>query len=56
MKDSIETELRIKAEQEGKIPQALREIDPTYHFCPEWDEMLICSKDKEFECCLCEIQ
>lgn len=31
----------------------LREINPTYHWCAEWDSMVICDKDKEFECCLC---
>lgn len=31
----------------------LREINPTYHWCYEWDGMVICDKDKEFEACLC---
>lgn len=32
---------------------ALKKINPTYHFCVEWDGALICDKDTEYEACLC---
>lgn len=33
----------------------LREIDPTYHWCPNWDYMVLCASDPEAEGCTCEI-
>lgn len=32
----------------------LRELNHTYHWCVEWDYMVICDKDKEYELCICE--
>jgi len=29
------------------------EIEKGWHFCPEWDFLLVGPKMKEFECCLC---
>jgi len=34
----------------------LRQLNPTYHWCPDWDYMAICDKDKEYDCCTCEKQ
>lgn len=31
----------------------LREINPTYHWCQEWDYLVICDKDREYESCSC---
>lgn len=27
--------------------------EPTLHFCPDWDDLVIDKNDPEFECCLC---
>lgn len=29
------------------------ELDEGWHFCYEWDQMLICKDWPEAECCLC---
>lgn len=34
----------------------LRQLNPIYHWCPDWDYMAICDKDKEYDCCTCEKQ
>jgi len=31
----------------------LRKINPTWHFCCEWDFLAICDNDIEWECCNC---
>jgi hypothetical protein len=33
--------------------QMLRQVNPTYHWCYEWDEMVICDKDPEYDSCIC---
>lgn len=32
----------------------LRRINKTYHWCPDWDYMVICDKSSEYDCCLCK--
>ena len=29
------------------------EVNPTYHWCPDWDYMVICDTDSEWEACGC---
>lgn len=31
----------------------LQQINSTYHWCIEWDGMVICDKHPEFDVCLC---
>ena len=31
----------------------LRKVNSTYHWCPDWDFMVICNEDREHECCNC---
>ncbi len=38
----------------GRVPDDIAEKNPTLHFCPEWDEMLIEEGTPEFESCNCE--
>ena len=38
----------------GRVPDDIAEKNPTLHFCPEWDEMLIEEDTPEFESCNCE--
>lgn len=33
----------------------LQELNPTYHWCYEWDSLAICDKDPEWEACNCTI-
>lgn len=40
-------------EKSKEAMKKLREINPTYHWCDEWDGMVIGDKDKEFDVCLC---
>ena len=44
---------RRKIERDGVVPLPLKKYEPSYHLCPEWDFMLICKYDPEFEACLC---
>jgi len=30
-----------------------QEVEQGYHFCPDWDYMVICPDDPEYEACLC---
>lgn len=32
-----------------------QEFDKSYHYCEEWDFMVICDKDREFDCCMCNL-
>lgn len=34
--------------------EKLRAINPTYHFCPDWDYMVFCDKDPEASGCNCK--
>ena len=45
--DAVETVERIRAFKQ------LVELNPTYHYCYEWDELLISDKDPEFSVCMC---
>lgn len=36
-----------------KAINKLKEINPTYHLCPEWDYLAICDKHDEFKICNC---
>jgi len=42
-------------ESESKLAMALlRATNPTYHWCPDWDFMVICDQDLEYKSCLCK--
>lgn len=43
----------IHCERTGKIPKAVLKSDPTLHFCPEWDYLLIDSSIGEYVACSC---
>ena len=40
-------------EHSGVIPEECTFLNPTLHFCPDWNDMLIDSGDVEFEKCKC---
>jgi len=44
----------VRYESQQKIPQALK--DAGWHFCPDWDFMLIGPEWPEMECCTCKIK
>ena len=33
---------------------ALRELNPTYHWCDSWDGLVICDEDPEYKWCNCK--
>jgi len=44
-----------KDEEEMKAAMAkLRAMNPSYHWCPDWDFMVICDTDVEAKGCLCK--
>lgn len=45
-----------KIEREETIPPECLFLNPTLHFCPDWDSMLIDDSDVEFECCCCDLK
>jgi len=40
-------------ERDGVIPDECRFLNPTLHFCPDWQGALIDSSDPEYERCAC---
>lgn len=40
-------------ERAGVIPDECRFLNPTIHFCPDWDGLLIDDNDPEIESCHC---
>lgn len=40
-------------EEAKNAMKVLRKLNKTYHWCAEWDYLVICDKDREFECCTC---
>ncbi len=38
----------------SRAMEILRKADPSYHWCDDWDGMVICDKDEEFKCCTCK--
>jgi hypothetical protein len=42
--------IRIQNGAEDLTPE---EVEDGWHFCPEWDDMLIHADDDEFQCCPC---
>lgn len=42
-------------EEANKAMAELRKINPSYHWCPEWDYLAICDQDFEFKYCVCEM-
>lgn len=40
-------------ERDGVIPPECSFLNPTLHFCPDWDGMLIDDSDPEFAKCTC---
>lgn len=34
----------------------LRKINATYHYCPDWDYMVICNDDPEHQACTCKAE
>lgn len=43
-------------EKANEAMKKLKEINKTYHWCPDWDDMVICDEHKEIECCLCMVE
>ena len=41
-------------ERKGEIPEECKFLNPSLHFCPSWDGMLIDNTDPEFEHCDCQ--
>jgi len=41
-------------EREAVIPPECSFLNPTLHFCPDWQGALIDDTDPEFERCTCE--
>lgn len=41
-------------EEAKEAMEELRKIDPSYHWCPDWDFMVICNSDTETSGCLCK--
>jgi hypothetical protein len=33
----------------------LMNLNPTYHWCGDWDEAVICDKSNEWGCCTCDL-
>jgi hypothetical protein len=54
MERSEMTEGRYWAIEIDNQPLTDEEKKVGWHFCPEWDEMLIGPGMKEMECCLCK--
>ena len=42
--------IRIQDGAENLTPE---EVEDGWHFCPDWDDMLIHPDDDEFQCCPC---
>lgn len=40
-------------EESKEAFKQLKYLNSTYHFCDEWDGMVICDKSSEWDCCLC---
>lgn len=41
-------------ERNGVIPQECIFLNPTLHFCMNWDHLLIDDSDPEYETCTCD--
>lgn len=41
-------------ERDGVIPEECSFLNPTLHFCPDWQGALIDSSDPEYERCSCK--
>lgn len=41
-------------EESFEAMSSLKKINPTYHYCPEWDYAVICDTDPEWGCCICD--
>ena len=41
-------------EKEGHIPEECIFLNPSLHFCPDWQGALIDSSDPEYDRCTCE--
>ncbi|USM11538.1 hypothetical protein vBCbaSRXM_93 [Citromicrobium phage vB_CbaS-RXM] len=41
-------------ERTGVIPEECKFLNPSLHFCPDWDGMLIDAADPEYEYCYCD--
>ena len=44
---------RLNGKEADEAMGKLRKINPTYHWCFEYDGMVICDTDIEYENCLC---
>lgn len=44
-----------EAESKTAMLKLRNTFNATYHWCPDWDYMVICDEDKEIEGCSCEI-
>lgn len=54
MVTTMELERRKELETSGDACLTSEELEQGYHFCPEWDFMLVGPDDPERECCLCD--
>lgn len=43
-------------ERSGVIPDEAKFMNPTLHFCEDWDGLLIDENDPEFEHCKCGVK
>ncbi len=41
-------------EESSKAMKRLRKINPTYHWCWDWDGMVIADDHMEYICCTCK--
>lgn len=39
----------------SRAMKLLHKVDLTYHWCFDWDELVICANDREASCCTCGI-
>lgn len=40
-------------ERTGGIPEECKFLNPSLHFCPDWNNLLIDDSDPEYETCTC---
>jgi hypothetical protein len=43
-------------EESFEAMTSLKKLNPTYHYCAEWDYAVICDIDPEWSCCICDIK
>jgi len=43
----------VKLQKTDKIPDEMLKMNPTLHFCTEWDDLVIDDSCEEFAACTC---